>query len=276
MISTKNQFVFVNGNIMSSDEASISIHDIAILRGYGVFDFFRAIDGKPIFLEDYLDRFERSLAGMHLSCPYSREFLKDNIFKLIELHNQPLLGIRMVCTGGYADDVYTPVEGNVIMIARPFQFHPYDKGLHLMSVSHQRELHTVKSINYITPISLLPKLKSIGADDVLYYKDGYVTESSRSNIFIIKSGVLITPDYGMLEGITRKKILQFAGDIMPVEVRPVTIKEVYDADETFLSASTKRISPITQIDHVTYPSGTFTKKLYDLILVEEQKDKHVQ
>jgi D-alanine transaminase/branched-chain amino acid aminotransferase len=272
MINTKNQFVFVNGNIMPSEEAQISIHDIALLRGYGVFDFFRAIDGKPIFLDDYLDRFERSLAGMHLSCPYSRDFLKQNIYKLIDLHDEHLLGIRMVCTGGYADDVYTPTKGNVMMIARPFQFHPYDKGLHLMTVAHQRELHNVKSINYITPISLLPTLKSIGADDVLYHKDGYVTESSRSNIFIIKSGVLITPDSGMLEGITRKRIISICQEVMPIEIRPVTLQEVYDADELFLSASTKRISPITQIDHVRYESGPFTKKLYDLLLVEEQEN----
>lgn len=270
-MDTKNQFVFVNGKIIPSDEAKISIHDIALLRGYGVFDFFRAIDGKPIFLEDYLDRFERSLEGMNLICPYSKDILKENIYKLIELHNEPLLGIRMVCTGGYADDVYTPTEGNVIMIARPFQFHPYDKGLHLMTVSHQRELHNVKSINYITPISLLPKLKSLGADDVLYYKDGFVTESSRSNIFIVKSGILITPDSGMLEGITRKRIISICKEVMPLEIRPVTMQEVYDADELFLSASTKRISPITQIDHVRYESGPFTKKLYDLLLVEEQK-----
>jgi branched-subunit amino acid aminotransferase/4-amino-4-deoxychorismate lyase len=110
----------------------------------------------------------------------------------------------------------------------------------------------------------------------LYHKNGYVTESSRSNIFIIKSGVLITPDLGMLEGITRKRIISICQEVMPLEIRPVTLQEVYEADELFLSASTKRISPITKIDHITYSSGPFTKKLYDVLLVEEQKDKQVQ
>ena len=55
-----------------------------------------------------------------------------------------------------------------------------------MTVNHQRELFQVKSINYLTPVSLLPKMKAIGADDVLYFKDDYITESSRSNIFIIR------------------------------------------------------------------------------------------
>ncbi len=263
------EYIFLNGEIFTSDKANLKVNDIAILRGYGVFDFFRVVDQKAIFLEDYLDRLERSIAGLSLKMNYSRSFLKEKINELIQLNPHDLLGIRIVCTGGYADDAYTPTIGNVIMIAKPFQFHPYDKGLKLMSVEFQRELYQIKSINYLQPISLLPKLQAIQADDVLYYKNGLVTESSRSNVFHIKNGVLITPNEGMLQGVTRKRILGFASEIMPVEIRPVSLTEILDADEVFLSASTKRISPVTNIDGITFEKGPFTKILYERLIVEE-------
>jgi branched-subunit amino acid aminotransferase/4-amino-4-deoxychorismate lyase len=263
------EYAFLNGQIVPAAEAVIGIHDIGILRAYGVFDFFRVVGGKPIFLDDYLDRFEKSAKGLRLEAPYTREEIKEAVLRLIELNYQPLLGIRLVCTGGYSPDAYTPVRPNVFMLARPFSFHPYNQGLKLAAVAFQRELHAIKSTNYLQPISMLKSLEEMAADDVLYHQGGFITESSRSNIFIVKNGILITPSHGMLEGITRKRILSFAGEIMPLEVRQVRLAEVFDADEVFLSASTKRISPVTAIDDVNYTSGPFTQLLYNRLLEEE-------
>ena len=85
-----------------------------MLRGYGVFDFFRVIDGKPIFLDDYLDRFENSMKGLGLTTDFTRQYLTDHIYELIRLNRHPLLGIKMVCTGGYAFDGYTPTSSNPV------------------------------------------------------------------------------------------------------------------------------------------------------------------
>ena len=264
-------YAFVNGNIVTSSEANLNISDIGLLRGYGVFDFFRVIDGKPNFLDDYLDRFERSVSGLNLSIPYTRTYITEKIYEIIALNQHPLLGIKILSTGGYAHDGYTPTQPNVCMIANPFKFHPYDQGLKLMKVEYLRDMFQIKSINYIKPISVIPQLKAIHADDVLYHKDGTISESSRSNIFIVKNGILITPSDGILEGITRKKIIAFANEIIPLEIRPVYVHELNDADEVFLTASTKRISPVTAIDDLIFPSGPFTKLLYDR-LVEEEKN----
>jgi len=272
-MESRKEFLFLNGQIIPSEQGLVHVGDIGILRGYGAFDFFRVIDGHPVFLEDYLDRFERSVLGLHLHHPFSRQELKDAINRLIELHPAPLLGIRMVCTGGYADDAYTPVKGNLVILARPFAFHPFDQGLKLMSVEFQRELFHLKSTNYLVPISQIPRLKASGYDDVLYHKGGLVSESSRSNLFIVKNETLITPDTGILEGVTRKRILQFADQLMPVEIRPVSIAELHEADEVFLSASTKRISPVIRIDQTTYVSGSWTKQLYERLIEEENLEK---
>jgi D-alanine transaminase/branched-chain amino acid aminotransferase len=268
------EYAYLNGKILPVEDAQLNITDLALLRGYGVFDFFRAIDGKPIFMEDHLDRFENSTAQMGLRLPESRAHYRENIHAIIQKNPHPLLGIRLVCTGGYSTDGYAPADRpNVFMLAKPFQLLPFEHGLKLMTVEHQRDLATVKSINYIRPIAILAQTRAAKADDVLYHSGGWVTESSRSNIFIVKNGRLITPEDGILRGVTRKRILGFAADILPIEIRNLSLSEVFDADEVFMTGSTKRIAPITGIDDKTYPIGSFSKQLYDRLLVEEAEGR---
>jgi branched-chain amino acid aminotransferase len=265
------EYAYLNGEIMPIENANLNITDLALLRGYGVFDFFKAIDGRPVFMEDHLNRFETSTWLLGLKIPYSREHLRKHILELVRLNYQSILGVKLVCTGGYSEDGYTPAaKPNLFMVAKPFKMHPYEKGLSLMTVEHQRELAEIKSINYAKPISVLAQLRSSEADDVLYVSNGLITESSRSNIFIIKNGVLITPDAGVLRGITRKRILQFAPKVMPVEVRPVALSEVLDADEVFMTGSTKRIARVISVDNKKFINSQLTRLLYDMLLNEEK------
>ncbi len=261
---------FINGAFLPLENAALNITDLALLRGYGIFDFFRVIDGNPIFLEDYLDRFENSIKGLHLNLKYKRETIKDFIFKAIQLHPCPLLGIKLIVTGGYSEDGYTPTEPNFIILPKPFLLHDFNKGLHLKTVNYLRELPEIKSINYLVPISTIPLLNAAGADDVLYFSNNLVTESSRSNFFLIKNKKLITSQRGILYGVTRKRVLAFAEKLMEVEVRDVPLEEVWEADEVFLTASTKRIAPITQIDDKRFEIGDLTKQLYSRLLDEEK------
>ncbi|MBC7884207.1 MAG: aminotransferase class IV family protein [Saprospiraceae bacterium] len=261
----------MNGQILPLEDTNINATDLSILRGYGVFDFFRAIDSRPVFMEDHLDRFENSAHLIGIKVPASREDLRQGILEIIRLNQQPLLGIRLVCTGGYSIDGYTPSENaNLIMVSKPFVMQPFELGLRLMTVFHQRDMPKIKSINYIKPISLLSEMNKYGADDVLYHSSGIISESSRSNIFIIKNGILITPKNGILLGITRKYILSFANEIMPVEIRNITLHEVYEADEVFVTASTKRIKPVIQIDKNQFEIGPYSRKLYDKMLDAEK------
>ena len=266
------EYAYLNGQIMPIENANLNVTDLALLRGYGVFDFFKAIDGRPIYMEEHLDRFENSTWLLGLKVPYSREHLRKNILELVKLNFHNSLGIKLVCTGGYSEDGYTPAaKPNVFMVAKPFKLHNFEQGLSLVTIEHQRELAEIKSINYAKPISVLAHLRASEAQDVLYYSGDHITESSRSNIFIIKNGILITPDAGILKGITRKRILQFAPKLMPLEIRPVKLSEVFDADEVFMTGSTKRIAPITKIDDKTFPIGQLTFSLYNMLLEDEKE-----
>jgi D-alanine transaminase/branched-chain amino acid aminotransferase len=266
--------IYLNGEILPYEKAQLHVSDLGLLRGYGIFDFFRAIDGRPIFMEDHLDRFENSAKLMGLPIPEARDKLREIILEIIRLNPHKILGLKMILTGGYSEDGYTPSpKSNLVVMGKPFEFKPADVGMKLMSMEYRREIPEIKTLNYVVPIRATQKLKSVGADDVLYYKNGKISESSRSNIFIVKDEKIITPLDGALFGVTRKHVLNFAKNYFEIEERNVTTQEFWEADEVFTTGSTKRIIAITQTDDQVFSAGRvgkITKKIQALFLEEEK------
>lgn len=267
-------FYYLNGQILPADEARLHVSDLGLLRAYGIFDYFRAIDGQPVFLEDHLDRFERSAALLGLPVPLTRDELRNLVFELARLNPHPLLGFKFVLTGGYSPDGFAPAAvPNLVVIPKPFRFLDAPGGMHVMTVAHQRQLFEVKSLDYLMPIFALRRQREIGADDVLYHHNGLITELSRSNLFIVKNGTVSTPADGMLLGVTRKHVLALAGAEFPAEVRDVTLAETLSADEVFTTGSTKRIVPVTRIDGQPVGNGKpgpVTQRLTELFLDYER------
>lgn len=250
-----NNIYFINGEFLPENETNISVNDLALLRGYGIFDFFKAVQGKVIFLEDHLARLNYSCGQMGFEIPYSNEQLKKLIYKLIEQNTKPLLGIKIIVTGGYSLDGYSPTKPNIIMIAKAFNYIDKPYGMHLMTLDYIRENPTIKTLNYMVPIQHLPKMKAMGADDFLYHKNGIVSELSRSNIFIVKNKTIITPKEGVLLGVTRKNTIMLAQKKWTFEERDITLEEVLAADEVFTTGSTKKICAITKIDQTIINAG---------------------
>src|SRR5688572_4620649 len=101
------------------NEARLHVSDLAIQRGYGIFDFFRVQGRQVLFLDDYLDRFFQSAALMNLAVPYPVETLKTIIQNLIHQNNLPASGIKMILTGGYSEDGYHPAVPNLLLVEQP-------------------------------------------------------------------------------------------------------------------------------------------------------------
>ncbi len=240
--------VFINNHFYEADKAWIGTGDLALQRGYAAFDYFRTVNNQPLFLEDHLDRFFRSAQQMFIHIPLSREEVKEAVYRLISLNNMPESGIRMIATGGYAPDSYTPVEGNFVMQQQALSLpsaEGFEKGVKIMTYSYARDLPKVKSINYLMGIWLQPQLKQKGLDDVLYFNEDRISEFPRANVFIVtRGGDLVTPFGNVLEGITRKKILGLA----PVLERDIRVRELKEAAEVFMTSTTKRILPVVEID----------------------------
>jgi branched-chain amino acid aminotransferase len=239
---------YINGQYLPENEANINITDLGLLRGYGVFDFFRVIDGQIVFLNDHLARFKASAAALQLAIPYTEVQLKQILATIISYNTCPLLGIKLVLTGGYSTDGFSPSTPNFFVIAKPFAFAQMPNGMALMSLKYQRELAHIKSLNYMQPIQHLAAMKAQAAHDYLYHSRGYVTELSRSNLFLVKNNQLITPKNGILAGVTRHHVITMAKTQLKVVERAVHLHEVFEADELFTTGSTKRIIAIGKID----------------------------
>lgn len=271
-------YAIINNSLVPIEQAAVPINDLSVQRGYGVFDFFRTQNGVALFVDEHLDRLERSAAAMHLKIPYSRNVLIEQLDQLMKQNRFPCSGIRITVTGGSSADNYTPGTPHVLITEQPLIMQDPSElhsGFRLITYPHVRELPEVKSINYMMGIWLQPKVKAAGADDALLVKEESISELPRSNIFIVsKSGALITPSENILHGITRAKILTLAKAILPIEVRPVSLTELKEAAEAFVTSTTKRLIPVLSVDGNPIGSGKpgeVTRLLFQRFVEMEQK-----
>ncbi len=242
------KYSFAYDRIIPTDEARIHPMDLAVIRGYGIFDFFRVSNGKPLFLEHYLDRFINSAKDTYMELGLSRNELRGTILQLIEKNEMITGGFRMVLTGGVSSNHFSPEKGSLFIFAEELSLpakEKYEHGIKLLSLEHVRAVAKIKMTNYAYPVWHSKIWKESGAEDVLYHQNGEISESSRSNFFIFKNGKLITPSKNILQGITRHHILELAEN---KEIRDLTMAEALDADEAFITSTTKIILPVVQID----------------------------
>ena len=250
---------YINHSFIEIEKAVVHVDDLALQRGYGVFDFFRTKNGVPLFIDDYIDRLFNSAALMHLQPVQTKSELKEIIYQLIQKNNLQQSGIRIILTGGYSPDSYEPAPPNLIVLEQALQLPATEKfntGLKVITHEYQRDLPAAKSINYLMGIWLQKKVKEKNAADVLYHKDGWVSEFPRSNVFIITHDEkIITPAENILKGITRMKLMELAKYKFAVEERTLHVEEVKAAAEVFMTSTTKRLLPITQVDNVMIGQG---------------------
>lgn len=242
----------INGEILSTEEAVIHVKDLGFLRGYSVFDYFRIYKGRPLFIEDHLDRLEYSSGKLGLPLPYSRAEIIKKVVALAKINQLESGGIKIILTGGYSLNGFLPTTPNFVMVANPPITHPesyYTKGIKLIAYQYTRDTPDIKSTNYLKTISLQKEIEEAEAFDVLYHDGEFISESARSNFFIVnEAGTIITPDKDVLHGITRKHVLEIANKHFNVEIRPISLTEARAAKECFMTGSNKAIMPIRQVD----------------------------
>ena len=242
-------FAFINGKFIKKEEAAINITDLAIQRGYGIFDFIRAYNNRPVFIDDHLERFFYSAEKMNLKINYSYEELKAFIHELIEKNNIPESGVKIILTGGYAEDGYTVADANLIITQIPIKLieKNFDKGIQLITKEYRRQFPRVKTIDYLMGIYMQQEIKQKNADDVLYFFNNEISECPRANFFIVtEKDKIITPAQHVLRGITRKKIMEFP-EFDCIEAT-INTEDISLAKEAFITSSTKNVLPVVAID----------------------------
>ncbi len=267
---------YIDKKFLPLESAGIPATDLLVQRGYGIFDYLRVANNKPLFLEDHLDRFYNSAAIMRLDILETREEVIKIIYQLIERNNLAYSGIRLIIGGGDSTDGYQITAPRLLILQQPLTAPPEAmplKGIKLASYEFQRQLWEVKTTDYLMAIWLQPWMKSQNADDILYHQSGIIRECPRSNFFMIKDKTLITPATHMLKGITRKNIISIAlANDIKIEERAITIEELKTAQEAFISSSTKRIIPVSQIDDYLLPTindQSLSFKIFNLLMEKE-------
>lgn len=267
---------WMNGVYLPLEEVKIGYQDLGLLRGYAVFDFLRTNQRVPVFLEDYLQRFQESAAALRLDMPLSEQAMRNVVRKLVELQPQAEMGLRFLLTGGYSEDAYTVQEPNLII--SPVLIKPVPKTLpdavKIITYPYERQLPQVKSIHYTMGILLQQEVKAANAFDVLYYSEQSVSEFPRSNVFIVnQQGILQTPANAVLKGVTRKHVIQAAANLLPVQEKNISLDELYSAAEIFITSTTKKIIPVTLVDDRVIgagKSGPVASQLFDRLSAAEE------
>lgn len=263
---------YVNGTIGPVGESGVPVTDLALQRGYGVFDYARTHDGRLFHFADHLARLRRSAAELRLEVPLSDGELRELAERLIAGSDLRRPAIRMILTGGPATDSPQLARPNFVVIAEEAVDPPaglFETGADVITYEFLRDLPHVKSINYLNAIRIEPLLRDRNAYDVIYHSDPEgVTECPRSNVFLVHGDTLVTPSDHVLHGITRSIVLRLAASRLRVEQRPVSLAELRAADEVFLTSTSKRLLPVRRLDDTPIgpgPPGIHTCVLSNLL-----------
>lgn len=254
--------VFINGTYATQENALVSILDLGLLRGYGVFDYLRTYENRPFHLQDHLERLHYSASQVGMDLPYSFSSIEQIIQELLQKSPHQEHSIKLVVTGGLSEDQLFPsTTSSFFAFAYPLQrpaSTAFTQGVRVLTTRHKRSFPHCKTTQYLGAIVALQEGKKHNASEVLYLNDNNeVQEATTSNFFAFREGTLLTPpEEGILLGITREVVLRLCAPHFPTIVRPIMQRDLPFLDEAFLTASNKEIMPISHIDGLPIGKGT--------------------
>lgn len=251
---------YIDGEFVPADQACIPVNDLAVLRGYGVFDFLRTYDGRPFHLDKHIHRLEASARRIRLDLPWTGQQIADVVVHTLEKNDHKESGIRIVVTGGASPDFLTPQGKPRLLVLVTALAEPpeewYEKGVRIITYRTDRFITDAKSINYLPATLALKQARSSGAVEAVYMdRHGNVQEGTTSNIFAFIGDALVTPGKGILSGITRQVALEVARPLFSIQIRDLKKDELVHADEVFFTGTSKGIVPVVGVDGAVIGSG---------------------
>ena len=264
--------VYVNGEYVKENEASISVFDRGLLYGDGFFEGIRVYNGKIFLIDEHVDRFFDSAKYISMPLNFSKTELKEMMYKLIKI-NKVINGyIRLVMTRGVfnlgiippKDDIAKPnlicIASNITLYNKEF----YDTGINVIFSSYIRMNPATldpqcKSLNYLSNIMAKLEASQNNAQEAIFLNtNGVVTECTGDNIFIIKDNKVYTPPIhvGILNGVTRILVINIMKKLgYEVYEKEFTRYNVYTADECFLTGTAAEVIGVVKIDNRVIGQG---------------------
>jgi branched-chain amino acid aminotransferase len=265
-------YQYFNGEVLPMESAIYQSNDLGLLRGYGLFDYFRTYNGLPFRWDDYWQRFENSARLLKLKVPLTQEAVEKILADLFALSGENEVAFRFVLTGGYAPDSVHVLAPNFLIRTEPLPAdHPAGRlqGIKVLPYEYVRDLPEVKTTNYMHMVLMDGEMKRQQASDLLFHKHGEISELTRSNLFLFKGDILITSNQNILNGITRRVVMELATSHFEIQVRPVSLEEALGASEAFTTSTTKWVMPVVAVgdrliaDGVAGKNTRFLQQLFE-------------
>ncbi|GAA3861860.1 D-amino-acid transaminase [Celeribacter arenosi] len=282
-----SQIVYVNGDYVAAEDAKVSVFDRGFLMADAVYEVTSVIGGKLVDFDGHATRLQRSMSELEMVSPVTMEDLLEIHRQLVARNDLDEGGIYLQITRGAPDsrDFVWPDPDEVKCGIVLFTFEKalvdskvMDDGIKVISMDDIRwGRRDIKTTQLLYPSFAKMQAKKAGAADAWLVEDGFVTEGTANNAYIVKDGTIITRQLGndILHGITRAAILRFAKEAqMQVEERPFTIEEAQAADEAFVTSATGFAQPVIDIDGATIGTGkpgSISKRLREIYTEEMTK-----
>ncbi len=252
---------YIDGEYVLEEDAKISVKDMSILRGYGVFDFLRTYNRRPFYLDTHIGRLARSARLINLAMPLGNEQIEKIVMETMAKNpHHDEANIRLVVTGGVSPDSITPADNPKLMVmvtglhACPAEW--YDEGVAIITTHAERYMPGAKSINYIPAILALSRARQQDAIESIYVDHlGRLLEGTTTNFFAFIGDTLVTPSVSILPGVTRQVIISLVEKEFDLQIRDVHKDEIRLMDEAFLTASNKEVVPVVRMDDYRFGDG---------------------
>lgn len=276
--------VSIDGQLVDSADARVSVFDRGFLYGDSVFEVFRTYQGVPFAEGEHLERLERSATRLMIPMPVSLDALSSEVTATLDAAGEGDWYVRVVISRGTGPLTYDPSTATKplrVIIVAPVTLPPrehYERGVAVSLLRASRPTDDerasgAKASNYLANLLAGYEAKQNGAQEALLLgRAGQVLEGASSNVFVVKDGRIRTPEPqpGILLGITRATVLEAAGaegiEVLEGEILP---EDLYDADEAFITSSIREVMPVVSADGRTIGSGSpgpVTKRLHEAYL----------
>ncbi|MCF6271989.1 MAG: D-amino-acid transaminase [Rhodobacteraceae bacterium] len=276
--------VYVNGDYLPEEDAKISVFDRGFLMADAVYEVTSVIDGKMLDFAGHATRLMRSLGEIDMKAPCSIDELEAIHREMIKRNDLTEGLIYLQVTRGIADRdfVYPDVEPSMVLFTQAKSVVNSLIAKHGMKVISIPDIRwgrrDIKTVQLLAPSMGKMAAKAAGADDAWLVEDGFVTEGTSNNAYIVKQdGTIVTRDlsHDILSGITREAVLRFAAEAqIKVEERPFTIEEAKQAKEAFVTSATTFVGPVVEIDGVMIGDGKVgdtARRLREIYISESLK-----
>jgi len=253
---------FIDGDYCPKAEARISVFDMGFLLSDATYDVAHVWRGTFFRLDDHLDRFAASCAKLRYTLPYDRGQIRDILIECVLRTGREDAMVSMIATRGSTTDGRRDLRkcrNTFLAFALPFVWivepERIDAGVHA-AISTVRRIPpdsvdpTVKNFNRLDFSQALFEAYDRGAEfAILTDGEGHVTEGLGYNVFALSGGRLLSPDAGVLEGVTRRTILEMAAETnVKAELAEIAVEQFKAADEIFMASTAGGIMPVTRLD----------------------------